>query len=282
MRKFSRVLLLIVALMLALISFQAASAQDEEKEPPQVVIPILEDGESIEDFFEGDVTAKLYAFNATEGDSVTITVNAIEADVAVDPYMIVLGSAGQMIALDDDSGDGLNALIEDLEIPASGGYLIVITSLLNRSTSTEVEEAQPFELTITGNAQPTDLEGFDPQSVTFYNSELEYGVPFEGGYSNLAEPVYYFVFNGDSGDVINITTESEDLDTLLYLFNPLGERIAVNDDLNGTSAGVEALELVEAGRYLIFATRFGFWGAIDADEESFPEGLFTITIDTVE
>lgn len=66
-----------------------------------------------------------FIFDGTAGDVITIAANS----TVFDPLIIVTDVNGRELARDDDSGPGFNALITNLRIPATGQYLIVITTL---------------------------------------------------------------------------------------------------------------------------------------------------------
>ncbi|HAK56279.1 MAG: hypothetical protein QF463_05330 [Vicinamibacterales bacterium] len=49
-----------------------------------------------------------------------------------DPYLILLGPSGNVIATNDDGGDGEDAWIRDLRLPTSGTYTIEATAYRKR------------------------------------------------------------------------------------------------------------------------------------------------------
>ncbi len=71
-----------------------------------------------------------------------------------------------------------------------------------------------------------------------------------------------YVFEGQAGDVVTIsmTATSQTLDTLLYLIDPSGLEIAVNDDIvpgSNTNSLIQNITLTQDGTYTIIATHFG-------------------------
>ncbi|NWF65700.1 MAG: pre-peptidase C-terminal domain-containing protein [Chloroflexi bacterium] len=65
-----------------------------------------------------------YTFVGKAGDVVTIT---LESDaIAMDPYLELRGPTQRLIAEDDDSAGGLNALIDRVTLPEDGVYTIVV------------------------------------------------------------------------------------------------------------------------------------------------------------
>jgi hypothetical protein len=97
----------------------------------------------------------------------------------------------------------------------------------------------------------------------------------------VEEPVFYFIFDGLAGQVVDIAMESDEFDTVLHVFAPGGNRIAVNDDYDGeTNSAIVGLELPEDGVYLVFATDVFFYNAVNEDTESlvYTGGEFQITL----
>lgn len=78
---------------------------------------------------EGELSASesegVYRFQGAQGDSITITVNALEG--SLDPLLILLDSARQQVlALDDNNGGGRDARLRFV-LPADGIYVITVT-----------------------------------------------------------------------------------------------------------------------------------------------------------
>ncbi|MEL7235989.1 MAG: hypothetical protein AAGK74_15905, partial [Chloroflexota bacterium] len=69
----------------------------------------------------------------------------------------------------------------------------------------------------------------------------------------------------------------------LYLFSPGGERIAINDDFDGTNSRIMNVELPETGLYLIFATDVFWYNVLEGDDAllSYTGGDFTIALSNV-
>jgi hypothetical protein len=62
----------------------------------------------------------LYGFLGVAGQKVTIALDS----TAFDPYVLLVGPAGSVVAFDDDSGDGNSSLITGATLPSSGFYTI--------------------------------------------------------------------------------------------------------------------------------------------------------------
>lgn len=267
------VLLVAVALLAAL----PAAAQEE----PNVSFEILESGSRIERTFQPGVGAMLFVFHGTEGDEVTVAMNQITDDL--DPFLVILGPAGEVVGSDDDGGSGpmLSAEVT-ATLPVTGSYLIVASSFANIDAILEAEDSEPYdyELTLEGNNLPT-TPGFDPERFMLATGgDMTDGQAFEG-FSNEKEPVYYYRFNAEEGERINIVVKDADFDTILHVFDSEGNRVAVNDDAEEgvLESAINGLEITSTGTYLVFVTDVFFYAAGDAESMfTFNGGKFTVTL----
>lgn len=277
MRIRKAILLAVLALLLLSLA-SAVGAQDDDA----YLLPILADGEAVEGEFLTTNDAHLYAFQGTAGDLVTITMQPTDRDsFLLDPYLVLLGQAGQVYAVNDDSEDDKDpafaSAIVDFELPETGSYFIVATTLVGSSGfGSDDTEGGPFgyELSASGFVLP---EGADPESFLYSGSSVEIGQS-NTLYSNATEPVYFVDFMGEAGQVIDVKTTTDTVtDTILWLFAPNGIRIAINDDSNGVAAELLGVELPEDGKYFMFATGYGFLNAADGSYTQ--DGNFGISIE---
>ncbi len=103
---------------------------EECGEATQTVVIEASDGGSLPDGvpvtgrldYEQDVD--LWTFYASHGTEVTIELVAV--DEAFDPRMFLIGPGDRVFAFDDDSGVGLNSLIDAFTIPFAGTYAIEV------------------------------------------------------------------------------------------------------------------------------------------------------------
>ncbi|MBE9078497.1 tetratricopeptide repeat protein [Romeria aff. gracilis LEGE 07310] len=80
------------------------------------------------------------------------------------------------------------------------------------------------------------------------------GVLEEGDHSTDSGALFdTYIFEGSAGQIVSITLESEEFDTLLFLLNSDNELIARNDDSGESSNSKLTVILPEAGRYIIGA-----------------------------
>ncbi len=277
-------LTLILILLLSVFAVSSAYAQQEEE--PTLTFTILEDGQSVTNTFEGSVNAQLYVFIGSAGDIVEITM--VQADDSfLDPYIVLLGPAGQVYASDDDSGDEpLSSQISGFELPEDGTYFVLATTfngLRAPEESQSSDEAEPvtYEISVSGINTPADLVGIE--RFDYLAGQMEIGGDAIVLSITPEESVFYITFPGEDGDILSIITADDNdgpaIDTLLYLFDPNGNRIAVNDDGEGIGlySSIENIELPEDGLYMIFATSWDFAEAYE--EEWANEGTFSIVIE---
>jgi hypothetical protein len=243
---------------LGLVAAVNAQADDE----PRFTVPGLPEGETVTHEFTSLYDGQMFAFNGSAGDAVTITM-VQEEDSSLDPLLVLLGEAGQVIAYNDDESGAdvsFSAAIEDVELPADGTYYVLATTFvgLNLPSDTD-EQSYTFEITASGFTTPADME---VDRFRYFGQRMEVG-----GSAPLliseAEPVYFVAFEGTEEATVNIRTvlgsESDSVtDTLLYLFDPTGTRIAVNDDSTGLAAELLDTTLPEDGVYMIWATSLGY------------------------
>lgn len=287
----SKVRVLAVALLALLSVFVVGAVSAQDTKEVNIALPKLLDGDVVENSFSGRVTTHIYWFNGSAGDKVIIDMTQAEDSPDLDPFLVLLGAAGELIAMDDDSGAGaLFAASIMTELPADGGYFIVASSfdyidlIIPESEGiVGLELAQNYTLSVDGITPPVNMPNFDPDMITFYRSEVAYGETLNG-YSSQTEPVYYVTFIAEEGDIIDIDLESNDFDTLLYLIGNNGERLAANDDRaqGDLNSGIYGFEVPMSGKYLLFATDIGFYNANEAPDPesvlSYTGGEFTLVV----
>lgn len=269
---------LMLVSMLALFA-GAVSAQKESPAEPateadssMLTLPTLLDGEAAELTLEDSDGALLVAFNASEGDEVTISMNSDD----LDPYLVLFGSAAQLLASDDDSGEeSFAALIEDFEIPEDGTYFILATTFFSRNTELIGEDDPTFTLLVEGNTQP---EGVAEDSFSYFSVSATIGETVELPIDET-QPSYFVTFEGAEGDEIVINAPSPELDTLAMLFDAQGQRIAVDDDggEEPLAAMIEA-ELPTDGLYFLLVTTYNFAQVADGTIDVI-EGTIDLSIE---
>lgn len=245
----------IMILVLALCLVTAAYAQDQEPIVPSFTM--LSGDLPASGTLQDEVTAQLFAFNAMLGDTVSVTMS-MDSRSTVNPFVVLLGPAGQVMATGQQG-----SVSAPIDVP--GTYFVIATTFeaIDGRSVQAYDQPQRFTISVSGNNPPASATG----RYAFFVTPLTYDEPFEEGYSSPAEPVYYFAFQGRSGDDLTISMQAQQatLDPMLFLFDAEGNRIAVNDDaetlqLPSTSdAALEDVTLPGAGWYFIFATDTFFY-----------------------
>ncbi|MDZ4669837.1 MAG: PPC domain-containing protein [Phototrophicales bacterium] len=273
-----RTLAIALVLVGLVLTVNATSAQ----QTPEFTPPMLTRGEIVTGTFEPEVNAHIYAFNGRANDFVTISMIQ-PSDSQLDPYLILLSGDGAVIMADDDSGPRLfSALIENVQLPTDGTYFVVAT--------TKSGERFDFEgIYGSAGAIPRDLRYEISLAGTWVESEeLDYTA---SSLSNSAPvvatvtkdvPVVYATLTGRSGDVVTITTANNgaEMDTILYLFDADGNRVAVNDDGDNMNyfSQINRFTLPENGFYFVIATSYGFNTIYEARGDWDGAGSFNLTI----
>jgi hypothetical protein len=291
-RKIGLVLVVMTVVLTAFVVSAQKETDSSEAPPSDVigVIDILADGDVIESAFTATETAHLYAFNAASGDTLTLGMTQA-ADSTLDPFLVVVGPSGQVVASDDDSGPEpfLSSLISDVTLPEDGSYFVLATSFIHIDNIlvenevegvTEQEVGESYTLTISGITAPTSVEDFDPELISFFGTSMTIGDTVEGE-STLEFPVGFYVFAGTAGQAVDITAEGVDsFDTIIHVFSPAGERIGVNDDDSGTlNSAVRGLELPYDGLYMVWVTNPFFYNAGVKDSTlEYDEGAYSVSV----
>lgn len=196
-------------------------------EPEEISYPV-----EIKDTLEDGEVLRLYSFEATAGDVLSISLNSDDFD----PLLVVheAGTVNAPSVRDDDSGPGRNALIVPYIVPTTGTYFL-------RATSFDEEIGGDYSLVIT----PLEAES------------LSYGDSVEITIARDQTPAGVFSFEAAEGDTVDIVVESPtELDTTLTLLGPDGARVAFNDDTTGRNPALIAQTLPEDGTYTFVVQPF--------------------------
>lgn len=192
-------------------------------------------------------TELLYAFAATQGDSIAITLRKTGGEI--DPFLILLDSSQQnVLAVDNDSAGEQDARIRYV-IPASGSYLIRATSTLNNQTSRGT-----YELSLSlQNPTPTPSATANAPVI----AALDQGGAVSGDL-NDAVPFRLYRIVAQASEQRAFTLDvSDGLQAGMYLYDAtFSERLAVAE------LG-QALQVVTPaeGQYFVVVARTGPQGA---------------------
>lgn len=214
----------------------------------------------------GEHNHDTYAFDGVAGEHVTITMLAErdpnghephEEDYPPgDPYLYLFGPDGQVVAQDDDSAGGLDAMLQH-RLAVDGEYVIVATSFGARETFA-------YELTLDCDDADPDLP--EPTPIGCNETIITELSPTDATGFRSPDHFYdHYEFDVEEGDVVTISMSSSEGDSYLLVLDETGEIVAEDDDGGeGVDALLRNLEL-DAGTYSIIATSFGPGGFFEYD-----------------
>jgi hypothetical protein len=186
-------------------------------------------------------TGAIYSFEGQVGQIVSIAMT--EDDSGIDPRLTLQGGDGALLASNDDSSGGTNALIKEVILPADGAYVII-------------------------------PEGYSETGAYILQLEATTASPISVGQTVSADSASrtLWSFEGEAGQVVTITMTEDrsDIDPYLELFSQDGTLLISNDDtLDSRNSKIEAYTLPADGQYIIRATIYS--GGID--------GAYRLTLD---
>ena len=259
----------------------------EDSDPELLSVPLLEPDFLFLGEMEHFGTPRLYAFVGTEGDEVSISMDALPGS-RLDPYLLLIGAAGEVLATNDDrSVDDLGAEIADYELPFDGAYFVLATTfndLVQGGVDGEDDENGPYEFQIflEGSNLP---EGMDVvEEFEYFSAIVESDMPVLLE-TTPSEPIFFVEFFAEEGDTVELLTSrtGDDLiNTLIYVFDRFGDRVAVGSGGEGGDdlyALVEGIEIEETGLYFVFATSNSFYRATDEEWSDFGAFVFELVIE---
>ncbi len=202
-----------------------------------------------------------YSFNGTAGQPVSLSLNSS----AFDTYLFLIGTDGEPLEQNDDSGSGSNSRIPIesgvIILPVTGRYIIGANSY----------DVATGAYSVTLNARDAGCAATNlnyNQTVNGTLTTTDCAVNFDGD-------IYYtdlYTFSGVAGQQISIAMNSTIVDSYLILDTPSGANSVFDDDGGGTdNARIPATgtyTLPETGTYTIEATSFN----------AFAVGAYTLTL----
>ncbi len=200
----------------------------------------INEGDTIEGEASDDITE--YEIELEKGAVIEIS---IEADW--DTYLEVYDDNGDIIASDDDGGDGTQSLLV-FTAPDNETYIIRVRAFGGDTPEGDyelsVEAIQVIQLIEAGELEYGDDEEIDADEALAIEA----------------------TFNASAGDVVNIITVSDNyLNTIMTLMNAQGEEIAESDNYYGDAA-IRRQELEDGGTYTIRIEEVD-GGVLDGDIE---------------
>lgn len=200
---------------------------------------VIEYGQVVNGDLTESATEAHFAFTGSAGDSVSIRLESSDFD----SYLTLTDPDGFELAYNDDGAGNLNSLIGPLTLPSTGTYAITATSFSRDAVGAFTLSLSRVEL---------------QQAVI--------GEPVSGSLT-ASDAQAFFTFEGNVGDVISITIES-DIDTNLTLNDPSNYFLISDEDGgSGVNPEITGYVLSQTGTFTVIV------GSAVGDT-----GEFTLTI----
>lgn len=208
-------------------------------------------------------------YTGTAGEVVNIVVRSLEAPGTVDTTVEVLDADGVRLAFNDDhltaSADlqPFDSLIEQLELPADGDYLIRVTTFSGAAQGEVEVLIESFSAAET--PEPADETALTTPEASASSSATSAVIDAEVPDGEA----YQHTFQGAAGQILTLTARAttDELDPRLTLISPGGLVIAENDDhaggdpqLSSFDARIDAVVLPESGTYTASVSGFAGTG----------------------
>lgn len=212
---------------------------------PRTALPIAL-GDTVEGVLTDGQYERFYRFEAEANDLIRVRMGRGPTG-ALDSYLVLANAGFQVLAEDDDSGGGQNALIDTYIIPAPGTYYLIATRFDRAGGTTS--GTYRMELQHLGNA----FDGV-PDGV----QRITYGTTVTGRIDDDVPEVLY-AFWGAEGDIITVSMNQGDgdLDPVVSILNS-DQRPVVSDDDGGSgrNARIDRYVIPVTGTYYVRAARY--------------------------
>ncbi len=182
---------------------------------------------------------EVWTVEGTAGDVLDVQVEPIRRS-GLAPNIRVLGPTGDIL-VQATGRSGSAAAITSYALPSNGTYQIIV------QPASEGDTQGRYEITLSllenGTLPPGSLS-YDEAAIGVLSDE---------------KTVERRFFEGQAGDVVRVAAlrTSDDLDTLLTLYDPAGQIIAWADDSVASTDSEITLTLPQTGQYLVEVARFG-------------------------
>jgi hypothetical protein len=223
--------------------------------PPSVPVPWsvsgrIETGDSTESATEGRRYDE-YSLRLEGGRRYRLSVNASDFDPLARLYR---AGADEVVAEDDDSGDGLNSLIS-YRPAESGDYVLRVSPLTNDGRGAYRAAA---ELAPPWPAPATYFQRMEATVWRVYMGEL---TASDGDSNGISFDDYVVHFDAGQERMIMLDAQgAEPFDTVLQIFRAAdreGEPLSSNDDSGSGLNSMLVFKAEQAGDYIVRATALG-------------------------
>ncbi|MEP7287116.1 MAG: PPC domain-containing protein [Chloroflexota bacterium] len=214
----------------------------------------------------------LWSFEGKAGTILTLQMNV--AGGSIDPALRLFAPDGSLVASDDNSGGGLNAMISGVKLPTTGTYLIQASGGGQTGDYTLMllpgTIPLPTPLPTVTLAAPTPIQTAAPTTIPIVvtGSQIRIGQTIA---SQIPNPSYIdrFAVFGPAGTVISIgmfRAAGSKLVPSFQVYAPNGKQVAQAAGVSG--AIVSGFVLPVTGAYIIYP---------QADQNR-SSGLYTLTV----
>lgn len=264
MQKYPRLLMSVCLLLMFTVAFVGAvhaAPLIQERIP-------LQYGQTVTGLIDSTHFFQQYTFVGSAGDAIVITMDALSGNL--DPLLLLGDADLNLLAEDDDGGDGFNARLE-VVLPTDGTYVIEATRY---GQGTEAgRSAGEYRLTLI-NVQPAGPE--TRRGGVF--AALDFG-DIERGVLTAEDSFHLFWFQVQEGDRISIRSALDsDVSASLFLYDanfnelardPAGHEVQATVESPGIYFAVLALsDLSAGGTYAL--TLSGSSGSVSGDARAVP------------
>ena len=214
-------------------------AQDAAEE---LIAQELAYGDTVSGRLDNRNPRETFIFEGLRGEYITIRLRSTSGNL--DPVLAVLDDRGAILIYRDDADGGADVTVNQIPLPRSTTYTLVIGRFGYNQGSTTGE----YELNI-------ERIGVSAES----GSALRFGDTVANTITET-EPQIFYSFRALRGDIVTLTMrrDSGTLDPFLQVVNARRQILAANDDMpESNNARIERLIIEEDGQYLIIASRYG-------------------------
>jgi hypothetical protein len=218
-----------------------------------------------------------FSLSADAGDSISIETFADALDTGLDTFVGLYDSFGTLVASDDDSGEGLDSLL-NYQVQSDGEYYAVVRGFgsgfasdpLTAGTGGGVGSTGEYDVTISVNGpfEPNDsiTQAYDTGLAGEGSTTLS-AVIGDGDFGNTSGDYDYFSLSADAGDSIGIETFADSLgtglDTFVGLYDSFGTLLASDDDSGTGLNSVLNYQVQADGEY--YAVVWGYGSGFASD-----------------
>jgi hypothetical protein len=194
----------------------------------------------------------IWSLNGQAG--ATITIQMIAKSDAIDPTLRLYAPDGSLIASNDNTGGGLNAMISGVQLPTAGTYLIQASGNGHAGDYVILVQAGTLPTPTFVSATATTIATVAPTIVAgaAEGTQVRIGQTIQGVLADPQEVDHFAIF-GPAGATISVgiwPTQGSSLIPSFIMYAPNGKDVASAAGANG--AIVSGYTLPSTGAYIIY------------------------------